>query len=164
MRTVAAIEVVVRVCRSDDGPLCKRSHPKSMCLQPLGQDDECDGLDQDCDGRVDEGISPPVSSVGLGLASVMAKRSVSMVKNRRNAVWRAQSRLRCDGIDDDCDRRFDEAFVGNVRVCGVGACQIQAAETCVNGEVTGACEPMSAGDDSMCDGADAVAMATSTGI
>lgn len=36
----------------------------------------------------------------------------------------------CNGVDDDCDTRVDEDFVGTTTSCGVGICQAMGVTTC----------------------------------
>ena len=60
-----------------------------------------------------------------------------------------------DGRDDDCDGRVDEAFIGQITGCGVGACSAQSQQVCENGIIIDTCVP-GAGNDGpdQCDGAD----------
>ncbi|MBA3396234.1 MAG: hypothetical protein H0T89_26625 [Deltaproteobacteria bacterium] len=60
---------------------------------PTTQTEVCNTLDDDCDGKIDEGLN--------------------------NCVCSPQGE-QCDNDDDDCDGRIDE---GIVRPCGTGTCQ-----------------------------------------
>ncbi len=63
----------------------------------------------------------------------------------------------CDGVDDDCDREFDEDFVGTESACGVGDCAAVGTTACELGTVVTQCEALAPGDEAVgggCDGRD----------
>ena len=55
-------------CEKDVTSRCVDGQVDVSCTpgQPLDGDVDCDGLDTDCDGRVDEGFVPEQGSCGLG--------------------------------------------------------------------------------------------------
>jgi len=76
------------VCRADGtGLACNAANGGS------GSAEVCNNLDDDCDGKVDEGLS--------------------------NCTCSPQQE-QCNNLDDDCDTRVDE---GITRPCGTGTCQ-----------------------------------------
>ncbi|MEZ4468511.1 MAG: MopE-related protein [bacterium] len=110
-------------------------------------DEACDGIDTDCDGRVDE-----ASSCGLDVGDCRAgtQRCDAGQWGACMGAGAGADEL-CDNRDNDCDGRIDE---GVQQVCGsaVGACR-EGARACVAG-VFGAC--MGAVDPvaEACNGAD----------
>jgi MYXO-CTERM domain-containing protein len=118
----------------------------------------CDGLDNDCDGQVDEGLTRNCASAcGGGTEQCV------------NGVWGGCDAPQpvaeiCDGKDNDCDGTVDEGCgsctPGTTRACGtdVGACA-KGTQTCTpQGEWTecaGMTSPMAEtcnGVDDDCDG------------
>ena len=121
-------------------------------------EETCNGLDDDCDGRVDNDgggaltrrcYEGPAGTVGVG---VCARGTATCADGSfgvcRNAV--TPSNEQCNNLDDDCDGRVDE---GVVRGCGmeVGVCQ-RGTQTCERGRF-GDCDDVTPADES-CDGRD----------
>ncbi|MHC4836654.1 MAG: MopE-related protein, partial [Planctomycetota bacterium] len=122
---------------------------------PAMIDAQCDGVDEDCDGRVDEDYVV-VDNCGVGACAIniVPSACVNGVERACRARGAAANDQTCDGNDDDCDGRFDEDFVA-LEACGVGLCrETSVAGRCVGG-VAGACQPGDPrADDATCDGRD----------
>jgi hypothetical protein len=108
----------------------------------------CDGMDNDCDGVVDNGFDVGAAcSVGIGAcrADGVEVCASSGVGTTCNAAAGQPSAEQCNGVDDDCDGLADEEVAGccasgDSRPCGVdqGACH-QGTQACSPGRAWGAC-------------------------
>lgn len=104
----------------------------------------CDGADNDCDGRADEGFADlgAVCSAGGGACArdgrvVCAPGGAATVCDAMAAAPEAEA---CDGADNDCDGRSDEGLAGCCQVDGdCGANESCIARACVRDALPG-CE------------------------
>ncbi len=116
---------------------------------PGPDDSACDGVDEDCDGNIDEDYVEETCGDGLCQAtSACADGAVLMCMPDVDAALPRD--ITCDAVDDDCDGGADEDYVGES--CGVGACA--AVGTCEDGEAS--CTPGAplAETDVTCNGVD----------
>jgi hypothetical protein len=120
----------------------------------------CNGNDDDCDLKVDEGLPPKSCGTDVGLCT-------KGTQTCSGGAWSACSGVgpgaeTCNGKDDDCDGATDEGctcVVGAKRGCGtdVGVCT-KGTQTC-SGGVWSACSGVGPGaetcngKDDDCDGA-----------
>ncbi len=114
---------------------------------PVAVDSSCNGVDDDCDGLLDDEFS---MSCGLGIC---VNQGICTDNGPRCAPLpiAQENDVTCDARDEDCDGNVDENY-STSSTCGIGACQRDGA--CVNGNYV--CEPGMplANTDETCDGID----------
>ncbi|MFT3775810.1 MAG: MopE-related protein [Minicystis sp.] len=87
----------------------------------------CDGIDNDCNGQVDDGLGQTIC--GVGGCQVTVPNCVA--GQLQACVPAAPQAEICDGIDNDCNGQVDDGLPAIV--CGVGACQ-RAVAACTGGQ------------------------------
>jgi hypothetical protein len=97
---------------------------------PDGMADLCDGLDNDCDERIDEGpdgagaVAPgPCATGQTGICAEGTRQCIDgMIVCIPNF---SPAEEVCDGLDNDCDQTIDETLIG-----ACGRCDDIGEETC----------------------------------
>jgi hypothetical protein len=144
-------------CASTGRTACVEGQVTDSCSPAVALFDEdltCDGVDDDCDGDVDDDYQPQAVACGVGACAAVG--STSCWDGEVDEVCTPGSPLAavdttCDGVDDDCSGAADEDYAP--QGCGVGVCA--AVSACAAGKET-ACTPGSplAATDTTCDGVD----------
>jgi hypothetical protein len=148
-------------CSGNSGQLeCQAGVEVDTC-DPLGgaaaNDSTCDGIDDDCNGEVDEDYAPEATSCGVGACAATGVTSCvdGAVEDSCTEGAPAADDSTCNGIDDDCNGEVDEDYAPEATSCGVGACAATGVTSCVEGAVEDSCtEGTPAADDSVCNGID----------
>ncbi len=134
------------VC-ADGTETCVGGQWSGTCIQDTASSEEiCNGLDDDCDGTVDEGLG--TTTCGVGECQVTVDYCVGGVV--QDCVPGEPGEEVCDGLDNDCDGQVDEDL--GTTTCGVGVCQV-TIDNCIDG-VPQECVPGEPSDEVCGDGLD----------
>jgi hypothetical protein len=77
---------------------------------PLPEDTTCDGVDDDCDGKLDDDFEPTTCGVGACEAESVCEH------DEETCVPGDPVPEVCDGIDNDCDGNVDNGVCTTIRV------------------------------------------------
>ena len=124
----------IGACRRTGLSRCIDGNEDSDCTpgQPVGSDATCDGIDADCDTRVDEGYPSIVTTCGLGICQRNGQQKCEdgAVINTCEEGTSTAADNQCDQLDNDCDGLVDEGYVSTQTSCGVGVCSNQGNLVC----------------------------------
>ena len=109
----------------------------------------CDGIDNDCDADIDDGLSEELITCGVGICEHSVSSCVDGMPMECDPFEGAQPET-CDDLDNDCDGATDEGL-GDI-TCGCGDCE-HTVPACING-FPQVCDPFEGASEEVCDGND----------
>ena len=125
----------------------------TQTVQPSAE--QCNGLDDDCDGGTDEGNPDGGGACNTGNAGICA----AGIDQCQNGGIQCQQINQptgetCNGLDDDCDGATDEGNPGGGNACNTGNPGICAAgiDQCINGGIV--CQQTNQPTSETCNGLD----------
>ena len=141
-------------CKTTIGNDC---NDNNVNIKPNASDTSCNGIDDNCNGQVDEGYVATATTCGVGACSAAGQLTCQSGKvvNTCSPGTPAANDNTCNGTDDNCNGQVDEGYVATATTCGVGACSAAGQLTCQSGKVVNTCSPGTpAANDNTCNGTD----------
>jgi hypothetical protein len=123
----------VGACQSSGVLLCNGQSDYCSVFPGEPAPEECNAIDDDCDGETDEDFSLGMAcSVGIGACVSQGVLICDGMGGAMCSVFPGEpAPEECNAIDDDCDGETDEDFgLGTACAVGVGACEAEGSIIC----------------------------------
>jgi hypothetical protein len=118
----------------------------------------CNGVDDDCDGAIDEDAAPRTSACGVGVCAATGTVTCAAgveVDSCTALAPTLASDTTCNGVDEDCSGLSDEDVPVQPTSCGLGACASVGTLRCENARMVDSCTAVvQAPSDATCNGID----------
>ena len=149
----------VGVCAATGQNICQNGSIVNTCTagSPTGTDNNCNAIDENCDGSADNNYAPTATSCGVGACAATGQNvcQAGAVVNTCTPGTPAASDTTCNGIDDNCNGTADEGYVPTASTCGLGVCAATGQNICQSGTLVNTCTAGNpTGTDNNCNGLD----------
>ena len=119
-----------------------------FCDAAVPAAEDCDDIDNNCDGQVDEGTGGELCKLTNEFGSCVAE--FQCLEGALQCVGTEPAAEICDGVDNDCNEEVDDGL--GTTACGLGPCE-HTVDNCVDGAEQ-VCDPMEGAEEEVCDGGD----------
>jgi hypothetical protein len=112
-------------------------------VHPGGSDNNCNGVDEDCNELIDDGYVATPTTCGQG---VCVSTGQNICQNGQVVNTCKEGSItgyddNCNGIDENCNGLADENYEPIQSSCGIGACESTGQLICENGAIKNTCAP-----------------------
>jgi len=119
-------------CQGQGVLICSIDGSSTICSATagVGTTETCNGIDDDCDGSIDEDFADlsNACSVGVGVCQSFGVKVCDAAQTGTECSVTAGvgTTETCNGLDDDCDGSIDDDFadLGNACSDGLGVCLV----------------------------------------
>jgi Putative metal-binding motif len=140
-------------CAANGSSVCTDGEMVDSCTAGAPGTEVCDGLDNNCDGIIDDGIADIITSCGVGECAATGSSVCTGGEMVDSCTAGAPGTEVCDGLDNNCDGVVDDGIADIITSCGVGECAATGSSVCTDGEMIDSCTAGTPGTE-VCDGLD----------
>jgi putative metal-binding protein len=131
----------VGACASVGVTTCLNGSPGDTCIAGQPTAETCNGIDDNCDGTVDEGTSGAATTCGVGACASTGMTTCANGIPGDTCTPGQPTAETCNGVDDNCNGTVDDGTAGTPTTCGTGACASTGVTTCTSGIPGDSCTP-----------------------